>query len=107
MRYYQKLTSGAYKICVKYQIDWCKGKCLFNLNNHQILHVGPRNIKNDYEMHRVKIKSVHLVKDLGVTVVSNLKLSQQCNESIKKNMIGLIKRFFSFKNKDRCCTTFV
>ncbi len=50
----------------------------------------------------VNIESVHSVKDLGVTVSSNLKFSQQCNESVKKanRMVGLIKRKFSFKKKD-------
>ncbi len=44
----------------------------------------------------VKIKSVHSAKDIGVTVASNLKFSQQCNESVKKanRMMGLIKRIF-------------
>ncbi len=38
----------------------------------------------------VNIKSVHSVKDLGVTVASNLKLSQQCDESVKQanRMVG-------------------
>ncbi len=59
--------------------DWLmKGEMSFNLNKYQILQVGSRNIKNDYEMRRFKIKSVHLVKDLGVTVASNLKVSYQC-----------------------------
>ncbi len=53
-------------------------------------------------MSDVKIKSVHSVKDLGVTITSNLKFSQQCNASIIKanRMMGLIKRKVSFKNKD-------
>ncbi len=57
----------------------------FNVDKCQILQVGSRNIKKDYEMCGVKIKSVHSVKDHGVTVVSNLKFSQQCNESVKKS----------------------
>ncbi len=50
----------------------------------------------------VKIKSVHSVKDLGVTVTSTLKFSQQCDESVKKanRMMGLLKRNVSFENKD-------
>ncbi len=50
----------------------------------------------------VKINSFHSVKDLGVTVTSILKFSQQCNESVikAKRMMGLIKRKISFKNKD-------
>ncbi len=50
----------------------------------------------------IKIKSVHSVKDLGVTVTYNVKFFQQYNESdIKANrMMGWIKRKFSFRNKD-------
>ncbi len=74
----------------------------FDINMCQILQVGSRNIKKDYEMCGVKIESVHSVKDIGVTVASNVKFSQQCNKSVKKAnmMIGLTKRIFSFKNKD-------
>ncbi len=74
----------------------------FNSNKCQILQVGSRNIKKNYEMCDVKVKGVHSVKDIGVTVASNLKLSQQFNEFVKKinRMMGLIKRNFSFKNKD-------
>ncbi len=63
---------------------------------------GSKNRKVDCEMCGIKIKSVQRVKDLDVTVSSNLKLSQQCNEAVKKanRMLGLIKRSFSFKNKD-------
>ncbi len=77
--------------------DWSvKWEMPFNRSKHQILQVGNRNIKNDYVMHGSKIKSVRSVKDLGITVASNLKFSQQCNESIKKanSMMGLIMRNF-------------
>ncbi len=66
--------------------DWSvKWEMLFNMNKCQALQVGSRNIKKDYEMCGVQIKSVHSVKDLGVTVASNLKFSQQCNESVRKS----------------------
>ncbi len=50
----------------------------------------------------VKLESVHCVRDLGVTITSNLKLSQHCKEAACKanRMLGFIKRNFSFKNKD-------
>ncbi len=53
-----------------------------------------KNRKMDYEMCGVTIKSVQSVKDLGVTVSSNLKCAQQCNEAVKKanRMLGLIKK---------------
>ncbi len=49
-----------------------------------ILQIGSRNIKNDYEMLGVKIKSVHSVKDLGVTVTSNLKFSSSATSPLSK-----------------------
>ncbi len=58
---------------------------LFNINKCQIsAGMGFKNIKKDNEMCGVKIKSVHSVKNLGVTVECNLKFSQKCNESIKE-----------------------
>ncbi len=54
--------------------DWSvKCEMPFSLNKCQILQVGSRTIKNDHEMRGVKPKSVHFVKDLNVTVTSNLK----------------------------------
>ncbi len=49
-----------------------------------------------------KLESVHCVKDLGVTITSSLKFSQQCKEAAGKanRMLDSIKRNFSFKNKD-------
>ncbi len=82
MRYFQKVTGGGYKICVKYEIDSIKWEMPFNINKCQILQVGSGNIKNDYDVRGVKIKSVHSVKSLGVTVTSNLI---QGHESVKKD----------------------
>ncbi len=64
--------------------------------------VGTRNLKYDYEMSGEKLESVHCVKDLGVTTVSNLKVSHQCKEAAGKanRMLGFIKGNFSFKNKN-------
>ncbi len=63
---------------------------------------GTRNLKYDYEMSGEKLESVHCVKDLGVTIASNLKFSQQCKEAASKanRMLGFIKRNSSFKNRD-------
>ncbi len=64
--------------------------------------MGTRNLQYDYEMSSEKLESVHCVKDLGVTITSNLKFSQQSKEAVGKadRMLGFIKRNFSFKNKD-------
>ncbi len=45
-------------------------------------------------MSGVKLESVHCVKDLGVTIASNLKFSQHCKEAECKanRMLGFINR---------------
>ncbi len=53
----------------------------FNIKKCHILQVGTRNLKFDYEMNSKKLESVHCVKDLDVTIASNLKFSQQCKEA--------------------------
>ena len=74
----------------------------FNINKCQILHVGSRNKKFDYDLCDEKLKSAQSVKDLGITVESNLKFSKQCKEAAGKanRMLGFIKRNFTFKSKD-------
>ncbi len=49
-----------------------------------------------------KLESVYCIKDLGLTITSNLKFFQQCKEAAGKanRMLGFIKRNVSFKNKN-------
>ncbi len=53
-------------------------------------------------MNGVKLESVQCVKDLGVTIASSLKFSQQCKDAAGKanRMLGFINTNFSFMNKD-------
>ncbi len=81
----------------------------FNVDKCQVLQVGTRNKKSDYEMRGVKIKSVQCAKDLGVKITSNLKFSQQCVDAANKanRMLGFIKIiFFLFKHTLRLVTQF-
>ncbi len=66
----------------------------------QVLQVGTRNKKFDYEMRGVKLKNVQCVRDLGVKIASNLKFSHQNIDAANKanRMLGFIKKNFSFKN---------
>ncbi len=50
----------------------------------------------------VKLESVQYVKDLGVTIASNVKFSQQCKyvSGESNSMLGFINRNFPFRNKD-------
>ncbi len=72
----------------------------FNVKKCHILQVGTRNLKYDFEMSGEKLESVHYVKDLGVTIASNLKFSQQCKEAAGKanRMLGFIKEISPSKN---------
>ncbi len=74
----------------------------FNVNKCHILHVDTKSEKFNYEMNGVKLDSVQCVKDLGVSIASNLKFSRQCKDAAgkAKRMLGIINRNFSFKNKD-------
>ncbi len=53
-------------------------------------------------MNGVKLDSVQCVQDLGVSILSNLKLSRQCKDAASKanRMLVFINRTISFKNKD-------
>ncbi len=75
----------------------------FNVDKCQVLQVGTRNKKFDYEMRGVKLKSVQYIKDLGVKIASNLKFSQQCIDAANNanRRLGFIKRNFIFINKKK------
>ncbi len=53
-------------------------------------------------MNGTKLESVQCVKDVGVSVVSSLKFSQQCKDAAGKanRMLGFMNRNISFKTKD-------
>ncbi len=73
----------------------------FNVNKCHILHVGKRNQKFDYEMNGVKLDSVQCVKDLGVSIASNLKFSQESKDAASKanRMLAFINKNFSSRIK--------
>ncbi len=60
-------------------------------------------------MNDAKLESVHCIKDLGVSVASSLKFSQQGKDSQGKanSLLGFINRNFSFKNKDVILPLFI
>ncbi len=74
----------------------------FNVDKCHILHVGTKKQKFDHKMNGVKLDSVQCVKDLGVSIASNLEFFRQCKDAAGKanRMLGFINRNFSFKNKD-------
>ncbi len=67
-----------------------------------------KNKKYDYKMCGVKLKRTKCAEDLCVRIASNFKFSQPGNDATKKvnKMLGVIKRNFSFENKDVILTLF-
>ncbi len=55
-------------------------------------------------MNGTKLESVQCVKDLGISIMSSLKFSQQCKDAAGKanRMLSFINRNFSFKNIIEC-----
>ncbi len=49
----------------------------FNVNKCHVLQIGTRKQKFDCKMNGTKIENAQCVKDLGVTIASSLKSSQQ------------------------------
>ncbi len=56
----------------------------FKVKKLHILQVGTRSKQYEYEMNGTKLESVQCVKNLGLTVVSSLKFSQQCKDAAGK-----------------------
>ncbi len=50
--------------------------------------------KIDYEMNVTKIESVQCVENLGISITSSVKFSQQCKEAAGKanRMLGFINK---------------
>ncbi len=58
--------------------------------------------KNLNTMNATKLENIQYFKNLGVTIVSSLKFSQECKDAAGKanRILGFMKRNFSFKNED-------
>jgi ribonucleases P/MRP protein subunit RPP40 len=106
-------TKGAKKIkkeedakefqeCLDSLVDWGKKNSMeFNVKKCKIMHCGRNNPGNKYKMNNVELAEVDMEKDIGVTVSSNLKPSQHCQESANRAraVLGQINRSFHYRDK--------
>ncbi len=67
----------------------------FKVNKYHISQVGARNQNFDYDINGTKLESGQCVKNVGVTIASNFKFSQQCKDAAVKayRMRGFIQKF--------------
>lgn len=90
--------------------EWSeKWNLYFNVDKCKVLHIGRNNPCLDYIMNvndsTCKVKECKEEKDLGVTFDDNLSFDNHINNCINmaNKMIGLIRRSFSFLDKDIFC----
>lgn len=94
----EKLREDLRKLCI-----WAKEwQMLFNEEKCVVMHIGKKNVQNEYEMNGVKLKETENERDLGVIISKNGKTSEQCLAAAKKgnSVLGMIKRNIKWKDKD-------
>lgn len=74
----------------------------FNITKCKVLHVGNKNVRQDYFMGGTKLECAQVEKDLGVIVDQSLSSSSQCAAAVKKanRMLGYIAKSIEYKSKD-------
>ena len=85
--------------------DWSnKWNLYFNVQKCKVMHIGKKNPLKDYTMGESNepIQKCSEEKDLGVIFDSNLSFDPHIQKAISKSnqMIGLIRRSFSFMDKN-------
>jgi len=79
-----------------------KWQMQFNADKCSIIHLGHKNKEFNYKLGNKELKKSVKERDLGVTVDSSMKWSEQCNVAIKNanSTIGIIKRHITSRKKD-------
>ena len=74
----------------------------------EVLHVGNKRDGEPYIMDEYVLKEVSKVRDLGVTITSNLKSSDQVSKSIENSsrVLGMIRQAFDFLNEKSFLTLY-
>ena len=87
--------------------DWSdKWNLYFNVSKCKVMHIGRNNPRVEYTMTKdgktTKIETCEQETDLGVTFDDKLNFNKHIETAIGKanKMLGLIKRTFSYLNKD-------
>ena len=85
-----------------YLMKWTKDWHLdFNIEKCKTMRIGHK-LHTDYKLDGIKLQEVEDEKDLGITVVNNLKPSSQCAKAAAKAMqiLGLINRNFVLNDEE-------
>ena len=74
---------------------------LFNQSKCKCLHIGRANGKEPYEMHNTVLLKTSKEKDLGVTIIADWKMSEQCGIAARKGnqLLGMVKINITYREK--------
>ncbi len=74
----------------------------FNFDKCKVMHIGSRNSNYAYK----PLRTVNEESDLGVTISSDLKITQNCKAACKKanTILGFVARNFLFKTPEAMIT---
>ena len=74
---------------------------LFNFGKCKCLHTGLGNTGMNHEMGGTILSKTVKEKDLGVTMMANMKVSEQCRIATSKgnHVLGMIRRNITYKEK--------
>ena len=73
----------------------------FNCDKCRVMHVGNKNLINQYSLNNNTLKPTDIERDLGVLVDKSFKFSENCNKiaNSANAVIGMIKRTITCRRK--------
>jgi len=82
---------------VQWSEEW---QVLFNIDKCKAMHFGKTYITQDYSIHGLQLEVVNKESDLGVLIVDDLKVSQQCQQACNKaaKALGIINRTIEYRD---------
>ena len=74
---------------------------MFNFEKCKWIHPGHMNLDVNYKMGDTVLGTTITENDLGVTIIANMKVSEQCGIAASKNnqIIGLIRSNITYRDK--------
>jgi len=84
---------------IRWSEEW---QMLFNVNKCKVMHIGKEEQQRQYFMHDQCLEVVCQGKDLGILILNDLKVSQQCQQAYNKasRILGLINKTIEYKHTD-------
>jgi len=79
--------------------DW---QMEFNSEKCRVMHIGRKNLNNQYFLNNNILKPTEIERDLGVLVDKSFTLNENCNKvaNSANAVIGMIKRTITCRRKD-------